>query len=122
MTESQKTKNLPAIRPETQLAFQEAKGMLGKAVVTATKTNLAFLACTGLLAYRSSQRFWERKGRSWWAKVRAFTKIAWLALKEDAFGSDVRIETLDLDRVLEEGGSPLSLPARPEDVEKHIRS
>lgn len=120
-TDPGKEKHLPAIRPETRLAFQEARTMMGRAVFAAAKTNLAFLACSGLLAYRSGQRFWECKGRSWWARTRAFAKIAWLALKEDAFGSDVHIETLDLDRALDEGGSVLSLPSRPEDVASHIR-
>lgn len=94
--------------------------MVGKAIVTAIKTNLAFLACSGLYAYRSGQRFWEGKGSAWWAKTRAFTKTAYLALQEDAFGADIRIETLDLDRVLEEGKPVLSIPAKPEDVDEMI--
>jgi len=36
--------------------------MVRKAFVTAIKTNLAFLACSGMYAYRSGQRFWEQKG------------------------------------------------------------
>jgi len=112
-----KTSNLPAIRPETQLAFQEAKSMVGKAFVTTIKTNLAFVACSGLYAYRSGQRFWEQKGSSWWARTRAFSKTAYLALQEDAFGSDIRIETLDMDRILEEGQPTLSIPATPEAVD-----
>lgn len=94
--------------------------MVGKAFVTAIKTNLAFLACSGMYAYRSGQRFWERKGSSWWAQARAFSKTAYLALQEDAFGSDIRIETLDLDRVLEEGRPTLSIPSTPEDVDKLV--
>jgi len=117
---TKKTNNLPAIKPETQLAFQEAKSLVRKAIVTAIKTNLAFVACSGLYAYRSGQKFWEDKGSAWWAKTRAFTKTAYLALQEDAFGSDIRIETLDLDRVLEEGAPPLSIPAKPEDVDEMI--
>ena len=116
-----KINTLPAVRPETQLAFQEAKGMVGKAMVTAIKTNLAFLACSGLYAYRSGQRFWERKGSSWWARARAFSKTAYLALQEDAFGSDIHIKTLDLDRVLTEGKSTLSIPATPEAVNDLIQ-
>lgn len=112
-----KSDNLPAIRPETQIAFQEAKGMVGKAFSTAIKTNLAFLACSGMYAYRSGQRFWEVRGSSWWARTRAFAKTAYLALQEDAFGSDIRITTLDLDRVLTEGSPTLSIPAKPEDVD-----
>ena len=115
-----KTDNLPAVRPETQLAFQEAKNMVGKAFVTAIKTNLAFLACSGMYAYRSGQRFWEQKGSAWWARTRAFSKTAYLALQEDAFGSDIRIETLDLDRVLEGGQPTLSIPATPEEVDDLI--
>ena len=114
------TSNLPAVRPETQLAFQEAKGMVGKAIVTAIKTNLAFLACSGLYAYRSGQRFWEQKGSFWWARARAFSKTAYLALQEDAFGSDIQIKTLDLDRVLEEGEPILAIPATPDAVDDLI--
>jgi hypothetical protein len=114
------TANLPAVRPETQLAFQEARSMVRKAFVTAIKTNLAFLACSGLYAYRSGQRFWEQKGSSWWARTRAFSKTAYLALQEDAFGSDIRIETLDLDKVLEGSRPTLSIPATPEDVDDLI--
>lgn len=113
--------NLPAIRPETQLAFQEARGMVGKAVVTAIKTNLAFAACSGMYAYRSGQRFWEQKGSFWWAKARAFSKTALLALSEDAFGSDITITTLDLDRVLTEGAPTLAIPATPEEVDSLVR-
>lgn len=115
-----KTDNLPAVRPETQLAFQEAKSMVGKAFVTAIKTNLAFLACSGMYAYRSGQRFWEQKGSAWWARTRAFSKTAYLALQEDAFGSDIRIETLDLDKVLEGGQPTLAIPATPEEVDNLI--
>lgn len=118
---TKKMNTLPAIRPETQLAFHEAKGMVRKAVVTAMKTNLAFMACTGLYAVRSGQRFWERKGSSWWARIKAFSKTAYLALGEDAFGSDIHIRTLDLDRVLEEGKPTLSIPATPEDVDDLIQ-
>lgn len=119
-TKTKKNDNLPAIRPETQLAFQEAKSMMGKAIVTAIKTNLAFLAVSGLYAYRAGQRFWERKGSAFWAKTRAFSKTAYLALQEDAFGSDIRIKTLDLDRVLEEGKPTLSIPSTPEAVDDLI--
>ena len=114
------TDNLPAVRPETQLAFQEAKSMVRKAFVTAIKTNLAFLACSGMYAYRSGQRFWERKGSSWWARTRAFSKTAILAIQEDAFGSDISIDTLDLDRVLEEGRPTLSIPSTPEAVDELV--
>lgn len=116
-----KTNTLPAIRPETQLAFQEAKGMLRTAIVTTIKTNLAFVACSGLYAYRSGQRFWERKGSLWWAQTRAFAKTAYLALQEDAFGSDIEIKTLDLDRVLEEGHPTLSIPPSPEAVDDLVK-
>jgi hypothetical protein len=115
------TGNLPAIKPETQLAFQEAKSMVRKAFVTAIKTNLAFLACSGMYAYRSGQRFWEQKGSSWWARSRAFSKTALLALQEDAFGSDISIETLDLDKVLEGGRPTLSIPPTPEAVDGLVR-
>jgi hypothetical protein len=114
-----KSGNLPAVRPETQLAFQEAKSMVRRAFVTAIKTNLAFLACSGMYAYRSGQRFWEQKGSFWWARSRAFSKTAVLALQEDAFGSDISITTLDLDRVLE-GQPTLSIPATPEEVDELI--
>ena len=114
------TDNLPAVRPETQLAFQEAKSMVRKAFVTAIKTNLAFLACSGMYAYRSGQRFWERKGSTWWARTRAFSKTAILAIQEDAFGSDISIDTLDLDRVLEEGRPTLSIPSTPEAVDELV--
>lgn len=117
----EQTSQLPAVRQETQLAFHEAKSMVRKAFVTAIKTNLAFLACSGMYAYRSGQRFWEQKGSSWWAKTRAFSKTAYLAIQEDAFGSDIVIETLDLDRVLEEGKPTLSIPATPEAVDDLIR-
>ena len=113
--------NLPAIRPETQLAFQEASGMVRKAVVTAVKTNLAVLACSGLYAYRSGQRFWERKGRAWWARSRAFAKTAYLALQEDAFGSDISIRTVDFDRILEGEKPTLAIPATPELVDDLIQ-
>ena len=96
--------------------------MVGKAFVTAIKTNLAFLACSGMYAYRSGQRFWEQKGSSWWARTRAFSKTAYLALQEDAFGSDITITTLDLDRILEEGTPTLSIPATPEDVDALVSS
>lgn len=88
--------------------------------MAAIKTNLAVVACSGLYAYRSGQRFWEQKGSSWWAKARAFSKTAYLALREDAFGSDIHIRTLDLDRVLEEGKPTLSIPPTPEDVDELI--
>ena len=114
------TDNLPAVRPETKLAFQEAKSMVRKAFVTAIKTNLAFLACSGMYAYRSGQRFWERKGSTWWARTRAFSKTAILAIQEDAFGSDISIDTLDLDRVLEEGRPTLSIPSTPEAVDELV--
>jgi hypothetical protein len=104
------TGNLPAIKPETQLAFQEAKSMVRKAFVTAIKTNLAFLACSGMYAYRSGQRFWEQKGSSWWARSRAFSKTALLS-----------IETLDLDKVLEGGRPTLSIPPTPEAVDGLVR-
>jgi hypothetical protein len=116
-----KTDNLPAVRQETQLAFQEAKSMVGKAFVTAIKTNLAFLACSGMYAYRSGQRFWEQKGSAWWARTRAFSKTAYLALQEDAFGSDIRIKTLDLDNILEGGQPTLSIPATPEEVDDLVK-
>lgn len=117
----EQTSQLPAVRQETQLAFQEAKSMVRKAFVTAIKTNLAFLACSGMYAYRSGQRFWEQKGSSWWARTRAFSKTAYLAIREDAFGSDIVIETLDLDRILEEGKPTLSIPPTPEAVDDLIR-
>ncbi len=88
--------------------------------MTAIKTNLAFLACSGMYAYRSGQRFWERKGNSWWARTRAFSKTAILALQEDAFGSDISIDTLDLDKILEEGRPTLSIPATPEAVDEFV--
>jgi hypothetical protein len=113
----EQTSQLPAVRQETQLAFQEAKSMVRKAFVTAIKTNLAFLACSGMYAYRSGQRFWEQKGSSWWARTRAFSKTAYLAIQEDAFGSDIVIETLDMDRILEEGRPTLSIPPTPEAVD-----
>jgi len=116
----EETSQRPAIRQETQLAFQEAKSMVRKAFVTAIKTNLAFLACSGMYAYRSGQRFWEQKGSSWWAKSRAFSKTAYLALQEDAFGSDIVIETLDIDRILEEGKPTLSIPSTPEAVDEMV--
>lgn len=95
--------------------------MVRKAFVTAIKTNLAFLACSGLYAYRSGQRFWEQKGSSWWARTRAFSKTAYLALQEDAFGSDIHIETLDLDKVLEGSRPTLAIPSTPEAVDDLIR-
>ena len=116
----EETSQLPAVRQETQLAFQEAKSMVRKAFVTAIKTNLAFLACSGMYAYRSGQRFWEQKGSSWWAKSRAFSKTAYLALQEDAFGSDIVIETLDIDRILEEGKPTLSIASTPEAVDELV--
>ncbi len=121
-TNKRKTnRTVPAIRPETQLAFQEAKGMVRTALVSAAKTNLAFVVCSGLYAYRSEQRFWERKGRSWWARARAFAKTAYLALQEDAFGSDISIETINFDRILEEGKPSLSIPATPEEVDTLVQ-
>jgi len=94
--------------------------MVRKAFVTAIKTNLAFLACSGMYAYRSGQRFWEQRGSSWWARTRAFSKTAFLAIREDAFGSDITITTLDLDRALE-GEPTLSIPATPEEVDELVR-
>lgn len=96
--------------------------MVEKAFVTAIKTNLAFLACSGMYAYRSGQRFWEQKGSSWWARTRAFSKTAYLALQEDAFGSDITITTLNLDRILEEGAPTLSIPPTPEAVDELVSS
>ncbi|GAB1409581.1 hypothetical protein MASR1M90_07350 [Desulfovibrionales bacterium] len=115
------TSTVPAIRPETQLAFHEAKGLVRTALVSAAKTNAAFLICSGLFAYHSGQRFWERKGRAWWARARAFAKTAYLALQEDAFGSDISIETINFDRILEEGKPTLSIPATPDDVDTLIQ-
>lgn len=94
--------------------------MVRKAFVTAIKTNLAFLACSGMYAYRSGQRFWEQRGSSWWARTRAFSKTAFLAIREDAFGSDITITTLDLDRALE-GEPTLSIPATPEEVDELVK-
>lgn len=115
-----KSSTLPAIRPETQAAVREAGHMISQALKSAIRTNLAALACAGLYAYASSQRFWERKGRSWWAKTRAFAKTAYLALQEDAFGADLHIETHNLDIMLEGSAPRLSIPPSPEEVDRMV--
>jgi hypothetical protein len=94
--------------------------MVSQALKSAIRTNLAALACAGLYAYASSQRFWERKGRSWWAKTRAFAKTAYLALQEDAFGADLHIETHNLDTMLEGSAPLLTIPPSPEDVDRMV--
>ena len=50
----------------------------------------------------------------------AGTGKTYLALQEDAFGSDISIDTLNLDRVLEEGSPTLSIPATPEAVDEFV--
>ena len=88
--------------------------------MTAIKTNLAFMACSGMYAYRSGQRFWEQQGSSWWARSRTLSMAAYLGLQCDAYGSDVVSATLDLDRVLEEGSPTLSIPPTPEAVDEMV--
>ncbi|BDV01650.1 hypothetical protein TDMWS_17350 [Thermodesulfomicrobium sp. WS] len=116
----QKPPTLPAIRPETHAAVREARHMVSQALKSAIRTNLAALACAGLYAYASSQRFWERKGRSWWAKARAFAKTAYLALQEDAFGADLHIETHNLDSMLEGSAPLLAIPPSPQEVDRMV--
>jgi hypothetical protein len=113
--------NLPAIRPETRAALHEAQTMVGQALRSAIRTNLAFLACAGLYTYASAQRFWETRGRSWWAQARAFAKTAYLALQEDAFGADIHIETHNIDAMLHGQAPLLAIPPTPEAVDALVR-
>ncbi len=112
---------LPAVRPETRAAVREAQALVSQAFKTALRTNLAALACAGLYTYASAQRFWEHKGRRWWARTRAFAKTAYLALQEDAFGADHHIETHDLDAALQGSAPLLAIPATPEEVDRLVR-
>lgn len=111
---------LPAVRPETRAAVREAQGLVAQALKSAIRTNLAVLACAGLYTYASAQRFWERRGRRWWARARAFAKTAYLALQEDAFGADLHIETHNLDAALEGSAPLLAIPATPEEVDQMV--
>ena len=88
------SKNLPATIQDTELALLESKELLKKSFVKAVVTNLAIMACTGIFAVRSTKLFWEKQGRQWTKDVKKFGTKAYKAMKQDAFGSDETIETL----------------------------
>ena len=71
-----------------------------------------------MYAYRSGQRFWEQKGSSWWARIPGlFQDRHTLPCRKTPSGPTSVIETLDIDRVLEEGKPTLSIPSTPEAVD-----
>ncbi len=94
-TQSKSTPDhLPAKIQNTELALLESKELLKKSFVKAVVTNLAIMACTGIFAVRSTRLFWEKQGRQWTKDVKKFGTKAYKAMKQDAFGSDETIETL----------------------------
>jgi len=86
--------NLPAKQENTALALHESKELLKKTFIKAVATNLAIMACTGIFAIRSTKLFWEKRGRQWTEDCKKFGTKAYKAMKQDAFGSDETIETL----------------------------
>ncbi|WP_462325306.1 hypothetical protein [Desulfoplanes sp.] len=93
-TVSSHTNNLPAKVEETGLALRESKELLQKSFAKAMLTNLAIMACSGVFATRSARLFWEKRGKQWSKDLKEFTGKAYRAIKQDAFGSDETIETL----------------------------
>jgi hypothetical protein len=86
--------NLPARVQKSELALGETKELLKKSFSKAMLTNLAIMACTGMLAIRSTRLFWEKRGKRWTSDLKEFSTKAYKAIKQDAFGSDETIETL----------------------------
>ncbi len=100
--------NLPAKIQESELALSESKDLLKKSFNKAMLTNLAMLACTGMLAIRSTRLFWEKRGKRWTSDFKKFSTKAYKAMKQDAFGSDETIETLQfLDALPPSNAKPL---------------
>ena len=100
------TDNLPASVQESGLALSESRELLKKSFSKAMLTNLAIVACTGMLAIRSTRLFWEQRGKRWTSDLKEFSTKAYKAIKQDAFGSDETIETLQFRDALPPGDSP----------------
>jgi|GEM_PF-3087912 len=93
-TEPTSRNNVPAKIENTELALIESGELLKKSFVKAVATNLAIMACTGIFAVRSTKLFWEKRGRQWTEDFKKFGTKAYKAMKQDAFGSEETIETL----------------------------
>ncbi len=46
---------------------------------------------------KESQRFWDMKGKKWWLCGKTFSKLAYKAILEDAFGGEEHIDTFCYD-------------------------
>ncbi len=113
---SPKDTNLPARIQESELALHESKTLLKRSLSKAMLTNLAVLACSGMFAIRSTRLFWEQRGKRWTQDVKAFSIKAYKAMKQDAFGSDETIETLEFLDALPSSDAP-QLPQNTNDPE-----
>jgi hypothetical protein len=100
------TDNLPARVQKSELALGETKELLKKSFSKAMLTNLAIMACTGMLAIRSTRLFWEKRGKRWTSDLKEFSTKAYKAIKQDAFGSDETIETLQFMDALPPSDAP----------------
>jgi hypothetical protein len=98
--------NLPARVQESELALSESRELLKKSFSKAMLTNLAIMACTGMFAIRSTRLFWEKRGKRWTSDLKEFSTKAYKAIKQDAFGSDETIETLQFMDALPPSDSP----------------
>lgn len=105
-TPSAHADNLPAKIQESELALSESRELLKKSFGKAVLTNLAIMACTGMLAIRSTRLFWEKRGKRWTSDLKDFSTKAYKALKQDAFGSDETIETLQFMDALPPSDAP----------------
>ena len=98
--------NLPAKIQESELALSESRELLKQSFSKAMLTNLAIMACSGMLAIRSTRLFWEKRGKRWTSDLKEFSSKAYKAIKQDAFGSDETIETLQFMDALPPSNSP----------------
>jgi hypothetical protein len=115
---NRRPQNLPAVRTETGVALHDASDRFRQSLGKAVKANLALAACASIFGARAGKHFWKSRGRHWFKTGTAFVKTAYYALIQDAFGSDVSIDTLNLDSAIDDGKPVLSLTAKPERPKK----
>ena len=107
------TRNLPAVRTQTDVALHDAGDKFRQSLGKAVKANLALAACASIFGARAGKHLWKSRGKRWFRTGTAFVKTAYYALVQDAFGSDVSIDTLNLDSAINDGKPVLSLTAEP---------
>jgi hypothetical protein len=115
---NKRPQNLPAVRTETGVALHDANARFRQSLGKAIKANMALAACASIFGVRAGKHFWKSRGKRWFKSSTDFVRTAYYALVQDAFGSDVTIDTLNLDSALNEGKPVLSLTARPERPKK----